>query len=187
GPGRGRVGGPGVPGIGLAGGVRCPSEDSGDDLREAGDRVEAVQFLRPDPAVLDVLPVEPHLPVRRIEEERVDDVHSRIIPGKNGSTCGTECQASQSRLLPNFLCCAVLRIFSPFQVAGDRGPATSEASDVFAPTHDEDARSVSEDYRDHGRRLDVGQLDGPAIAVDRYPIPGTEASDIDAVHERDAR
>ena len=62
---------------------RGRTEDGSDDVREAWDGFEAMQLVWTNPPMLHVFPVEANASARRIEEERMDDVHRRPVSGED--------------------------------------------------------------------------------------------------------
>src|SRR6266545_1960704 len=63
------------------------TEDARNDIFEAWHRVVPPQVPRTDPAGLDVLPVQAHTPDGRVEQEWMDDVHRRLVPGQDRRPC----------------------------------------------------------------------------------------------------
>src|SRR5439155_2957295 len=100
---------------------------------------------------------------------------------------GSEREASQSGLLPDLLHGAGFRILAPLQVSGDGGPATTEASYLLAPAHDQDATPIPEDRGNDGRGPHAGEFHGPPGAVEDDPVARPETRDVDPIHHRDSR
>src|SRR5207244_13451699 len=93
-------------------------EDRGDDIHEPRDGLEAVQFLRTNPALLDVFPIEAHPAFRGVEEEGMDDVARRAISSEGRISRSAEGDCPDDRLLPTPRAGRVLRIFAALEVAG---------------------------------------------------------------------
>src|SRR5256885_12220417 len=129
------------------------------------DRLETMEFLRANPSVLDVFPVEAHAAARHIERKGMHHVHRRVVSRVNGTPGGSEGEASQTSFLPDLLDRAGLGILASLQVSGDRRPMTAEASDRLASAHDQDATSIPKDHTDDGRRPDTGEFHCTAIAL----------------------
>src|SRR5437879_12786149 len=109
-----------------------------------------MEFLRANPAVLVVFPVEAHAAARHIEKKGMHHVHRRVVARVNETPGGSEGEAAQTSFLPDLLDRAGLGILAPLQVHGGRRPMTAEASDRLASAHEQDATSTPHDHTDDG-------------------------------------
>src|SRR5439155_1295262 len=162
------------------------AEHRRDDVGKSRDRFAAADLLRPNPPVLDTLPIEAHAPARGVEEEGVDDEHRGAVAGMDRGRIRTKPNSSEAGLLSHLSDRAGFRILAAFDGPRNDRPATAKGPNRWTSSHEEDPTAVSQHDGDDGSCADPGELDGPTVPVDSDRVAVLQAPDVDVIDHRDS-